>query len=128
MSSLPAAMLQSAGRKWPHWMPPSRHRFSAPARNRVELSIHWVDNQQVPIAGAVALDVVQRLARSRNGADVLIPGERPILYRSVVGYRERSGIRVRGIQQDFHGHARLVRGHYHEIHIQVITETLVSAD
>ena len=94
----------------------------------VELPVHRVDHDDVAVAGAVPLEVLERLPGLRQRALVLVDGERPVLDRGVVGHRVRPRVRLVRVVDELHRHPLLVGGHEDEAHVEVVSQGLVGPD
>ena len=84
-------------------------------------TIRW----RSPVPGAGCLE---RGPGRRQRLGVLVPRQRPVLDRRIVGNRKRARVRLRGVLGDPHGHPRLVGRHDDEVHVEVEPERLVGAD
>ena len=63
-----------------------------------------------------------------SAAGILVPRQRPVLDRRIVGNRKRTRVRLLRVQRDPHRHPRLVGRHDHEVHVEIEPERLVRAD
>ena len=91
----------------------------------VEQAVHGIDEDDVAVAGAVALEVLERLPGLRQRLQVLVALQRPVLDRRVVGQRDRGRDRTRrDSRRSFTGTLLLVRRHDHEAHVEVVAEAL----